>query len=404
MFVRSFTRIACLCLGLVACRGTAPSAQTVSDAQLRQLVDSLMPGVSKATGLAFKSVPKSAVRTREQIHTYLVAKMARDLPPTKLEGIDDTYRLLDLLSDSTNLRQLFLDLYTEQIAGFYDPDSTTLYAVKGTDPAQLRLVLAHELVHALQHQYVPLDSILRDSTNGDRQAAAQAIMEGQATLASLEAMMPGMDLANNDTFWSTFRAELQAQQQGTSLFARAPMVIRETLTFPYVAGANFVRWFDRTHPGKMPFGSAMPVSTEQIMHPDRYARGDEPIDVQFDGDTTGVIFDDTFGAFDVALLRAGLQHSDTVDTDEASGWGGDRLRIYRTPDGPALVWVTAWDTPAAAGRFQAMAGGIVARPGYRLVVRPVSTPGRSVVRVVIAPTNWTRWSSIPAATVGAPVH
>ena len=65
----------------------------------------------------------------------------------------------------------------------------------------LHLVLAHELVHALQHQYLPLDSILHDSTDADRQAAAQAVLEGQATLVSLVALVPGMDLTSNDAFW-----------------------------------------------------------------------------------------------------------------------------------------------------------------------------------------------------------
>ena len=44
-------------------------------------------------------------------------------------------------------------------------------------------MLAHELVHALQHQYIPLDSIMRQPGDNDRLAAAQAILEGQATLA-----------------------------------------------------------------------------------------------------------------------------------------------------------------------------------------------------------------------------
>ncbi len=395
--LKSLGRTAVLCVGILACRGKAPSAQTVSDQQLGRLVDSLMPGVARATGLEFKSVPRSAVRTRAQIHAYLVAKMAHELPPAKLQGIGDTYRLLAMLPDSVDLGKLFLDLYTEQIAGFYDPDSTTLYAVQGGDPVQLRLVLAHELVHALQHEYVPLDSILHDSTNGDRQAAAQAIMEGQATLASLEALMPTADLAHNDTFWATFRATLREQEQGTTVFARAPMVIRETLTFPYIAGADFVRWFDREYPGKMPFGAAMPTSTEQIMHPDRYQRGDDPVPIRFNDDTAGVIFDDTFGAFDVVLLQASLHHSDSVATDSATGWGGDRLRIYRTPAGPALAWISVWDDDASARRFLHLADSIPVRPGYRRQVDPITMGHRSGARVVIAPLAWSRWSALPEA-------
>lgn len=315
-------RVALLVLCLAACRGTSPSAQAVDQKHLTMLVDSLMPGVAAAAGLQFKSTPKSAVRSRDEIRAYLVAKLARELPERRLEGITATYRLLGMIPDTLDLRRLFLALYTEQIAGFYDPDSTTLFAVQGADPAQLRLVLAHELVHALQHEYMPLDSILHDVTDGDRQTAAQAVMEGQATLVSLKAMLPGMNLETDDAFWETFRDQLSKQQFGQSVFAGAPMAIRESLVFPYVEGASFLRAFDRAHPGKVPFGSALPASTEQVLHPDRYERGDQPVPVRFTGDTAGVIFEDTFGEFDIDLLRAQVTGSASVRTDPAIGWEG----------------------------------------------------------------------------------
>jgi AcrR family transcriptional regulator len=394
-----------LALMVVACRGASPSAQAVSDRQLGALVDSLVPVVSKATGLAFKSTPKSAIRTREQIHAYLIAKMARELPPAKLEGIAATYRLLGMVPDSIDLRQLFLDLYTEQIAGFYDPDSTTFFAIQGTNPGELRLVLAHELVHALQGQYLALDSILRDSSDADRQSAAQAVLEGQATLVSLVVMAPGMDIVNNDGFWATFRDQLQQQQTGTTVYARAPMVIREDLTFPYVAGADFMRWYDKNHPGAVPFSTAMPQSTEQILHPDRYAAGDRPVPVRFTDDTAGVIFDDTFGEFDIDLLRAVLVGATSPRTDPAIGWGGDRLRIYRSPAGPALVWVTTWDAPRFASQFHDQIAAPLAshnRPGYRIAIDTIPGSSRPTVRVVVAPTGWSRWKSLPQVRIEAP--
>jgi len=383
---------------LVACRGASP--QSVDERQLAQLVDSLMPPVATATGLQFKSAPKSAVRSRAQIRQYLIAKLGRELPPERLDGISATYRLLGMIPDSLDLRRLFLDLYTEQIAGFYDPDSTTLFAVAGADPAQLRLVLAHELVHALQDQYLALDSILHDASDGDRQAAAQAVLEGQATLASIVAFVPGTDIIDNDAFWSNFREQLRVQQTGASIFARAPMVIREGLVFPYVDGADFVRWFDRNHPGETPYGKAMPASTEEILHPDRYARGDAPVAVRFRGDTAGVEFEDTFGEFDVDLLLATLRHATVVRTDSALGWGGDRLRIYRSGGGPALVWVSVWDDSASASGFlRNAAGPVAAAPssGYRGEASSVAGLGRPAVRLVLAPRSWPGWKSLPTA-------
>jgi AcrR family transcriptional regulator len=389
-------------MALVACRGVSPSAQSVNQKQLEMLVDSLMPGVAKAAGLEFKSTPRSAVRTKEQIRAYLIAKLARELPDDRLEGITATYRLLNMIPDTLDLRALFLALYTEQVAGFYDPDSTTLFAVQGGDPAQLRLVLAHELVHALQHQYLPLDSILHDVTDGDRQTAAQAVMEGQATLVSMVAILPGVDIQTDDAFWDNFRDQLSKQQFGATVFAGAPMVIREGLTFPYIDGAQFMRTYDRTHPGKVPFGTALPMSTEQILHPDRYASGDKPITVRFIGDTAGVIFEDTFGEFDIELLRAQLIGATSVRTDPAIGWGGDRLRVYRSAAGPALVWVTVWDEPRYAAQFTAQVAGPLSQhpgAGNRTTVEPIQVAGRAGVRVVVAPTGWSGWKSLPQVEI-----
>lgn len=397
-----FPRIALICIALLACRGSSPSAQAVNQKQLEILVDSLMPSVAKAAGLEFTSTPKSAVRTKDQIRTYLIAKLARELPDARLEGITATYRLLNMVSDTIDLRQLFLALYTEQIAGFYDPDSTTLFAVQGGEPGPLRLVLAHELVHALQHQYVPLDSILHDVSDGDRQTAAQAVMEGQATLVSLIVMLPGMNVQTDDAFWANFRDQLSKQQFGASVFASAPMVVREGLTFPYVDGAEFLRSFDKTHPGKVPFGSSLPASTEQILHADRYTNGDKPIPVRFTSDTAGVIFEDTFGEFEIELLRAKLIGATTVRTDPAIGWGGDRLRVYRSAAGPALVWVTVWDEPRWAEQFRTQVAGPFSqhpRAGYRITVEPEQLGGKAAVLIVVAPARWERWKSLPGAEI-----
>jgi hypothetical protein len=362
-----------------------------------------MPGVAKAAGLEFKSTPKSAIRTKDQIRTYLIAKRARELPDARLDGITAAYRLLNMIPDSTDLRALFLALYTEQIAGFYDPDSTTLFAVQGGgDPAELRLVLAHELVHALQHQYVPLDSILHDVTDGDRQTAAQAVMEGQATLVSLIAMLPGKDIQTDDAFWENFRDLLSKQQFTASVFASAPMAIREGLLFPYRDGAEFVRAYQKAHPGKVPFGAALPTSTEQILHPDRYASGDTPVSVRFKDDTAGVIFEDTFGEFSIETLRAQLLAATSVRTDPAIGWGGDRFRVYRSGTGPALVWLTLWDEPRYAAQFKAQVADPLSqhpKAGYRIAVEPMQVGGKAGVRVVVAPTGWERWKSLPVAEI-----
>jgi hypothetical protein len=394
---------ALLLLGMLGgCRGESRSAD--SGGELAALVDSLAPAVEQAAGLTFRSPPRSAMRSREQVRAYLLRKLDEELPPARLRGIETAYRLFGLLPDTLQLRGLLLDLYTEQVAGFYDPDSAMLFGVEGADRSQLRLVLAHEMIHALQGQYLPLDSILSATSNNDRLTAAQAILEGQATLASLEVLAPGQDVAGNPEFWELYREQVRAQQSSMPVFRRAPLVLRESLIFPYLQGAEFMHWWRRSPMADtLPYGPRMPVSSEQVLHPDRYARGDRPLGLVLASDTAAT-YEDVMGESEIRVILAVLAGSNEVQTVVPLGWGDDRYRLYASPDGPALVWYAVWDDARAAGRFLRAAGAALrrpSRPGYRALVDSLEVDGRAATRYVLAPSGWPGWTSIPAASLAA---
>jgi hypothetical protein len=335
------------------------------------------------------------------VREYLLAKLDEELPPARMRGLETAYRLFGLLPDTLGLHRLLLDLYTEQVAGYYDPDSAMLFGVAGADRAQLRLVLAHEMVHALQGQYLPLDSILKSTASNDRLTAAQGILEGQATLASIEVLAPGRGMTRTPQFWDLYRDQVRQQQSAMPIFARAPLVVREALIFPYLDGAQFMHWWETDGPkDTLPYGPRMPVSTEQILHPDRYARGDAPVPLAFARDSgAGVVHEDALGENEIRVLLAALAGSDDVQTVMPIGWGGDRYRIYDTPAGPALVWYVAWDDQRSADRFLKSAGPALqrtARPGYRAVLEAMVVAGKPGMRYVLAPAGWQRWGAVPA--------
>ncbi|MGH7526685.1 MAG: hypothetical protein ACREMX_08265 [Gemmatimonadales bacterium] len=395
-------RHALLLLGLVACRGEARQAD--SDAFAR-LVDSLRTPVERATGLTFKTPPRSALRSREQVRAYLVRKLDEELKPVRLRGLETAYRLFGLLPDTVGLRSLLLDLYTEQVAGYYDPDSATLFGVQGTDRDQLRLVLAHEMIHALQGQHLPLDSILRETSNNDRLAAAQAVLEGQATLASLEVLAPGQGITRNPQFWELYREQVRAQQVSMPVFRRAPLVLREALIFPYLQGAEFMHWWESSpRADSFPYGPRMPVSTEQILHPERYARGDLPVALAFAADS-GMTYEDVLGENEIRVLIARLAGSSEVQTVVPLGWGGDRFRLYDAAEGSALVWCVVWDDPRSAARFLESWGVGLKRSskaGYRASLESVQIGERPGTRYVLAPERWPGWSALPGVEVATP--
>lgn len=394
-------RAAALLVLLAACRGGSPGA--IGQDRIEALVDSLRPSVEAAVGLPFKTPPRSALVSRDDVRAYLLDKVDKEYPPERLAGIETAYRLLQLLPDSLDLRQLLIDLYSEQVAGYYDPDSALLYAVRGGDRGQLRLVMAHEMVHALQHQYLPLDSIMYQQGDGDRLAAAQAVLEGHATMASIRILAPGAEVADSPEFWETYREQVRAQQQTMPVFAGAPLILREGLIFPYLAGADFMRWWAASQSDPLPIGVRLPSSTEQVLHPDRYARGDLPVTVRFADSLGTILHEDTLGELETHVLMAVLRGAGEAALDRPLGWGGDRYRVYRTPAGPALVWYSVWDGEPLAARFAAeMRDRFVPRtvPDYRATVDQLELAGRAGVRVVLAPAAWSSWAALPE--VGPP--
>lgn len=390
---------------VAACRGRRPAA---GDQGLRATVDSLVPEVEAAVGLTFAKPPRVAVRSKAQVTAYLKAKLDQEFPEAKIEGVEAAYRLLGLLPDSVDVRSLLLGLYAEQVAGYYDPDSLTLYAVQGSQGNQLRLVLAHELVHALQDEHLPLARLLEDVTNADRLAASQAVLEGHATLAMLRVIMPDAATLRDPNFWQLYRDQIKQAQTSMPVFRGAPLILQEGLIFPYLAGAEFMRWWEAQGRGPLPTAAELPRSSEQILHPDRYAAGDEPVPVAFRDRDPGVLYEDTMGELELQVWNTVLRGGGEVTTGLASGWGGDRFRVYQTPAGPALVLYTAWDDSTAARRFAAGPARRFqdqVRTGYRTEVERLELDGHAGVRVVRAPAGWSRWADLPPAAVApAPAH
>jgi hypothetical protein len=383
----------------LGCRERAQAVQ--GDAELKDMVHRMMPVVAQAAGLPFKREPLVLRRSRAQVRDYVIHKFDDDLPPAELAGLQSALRLFGLIPDSLALRPTMIDLLTEQIAGYYDPDSNALYIPADIEPFQLRIVVSHELVHALQDQYVRLDSIITQRHANDRRSAAQAILEGQATVAQIPVLMPEQkpDTFPLGWFWKQ-RAAMAAQQAQMKEFARAPLWLREGLVFPYLGGADFIVWFRHKYFGRSVLDS-IPRSTEQILHPERYAAHDEPTDLMFSsGEPDTVQFEDGLGEFETRLLFQQHLGDETEAATLASGWDGDRYQVFGAKS-DALVWYSVWDDAAAAARFM---GGLQrawakrrsdGRTARRSEIRQLTIQGRPVVRLVDAPNDWKGWRSIP---------
>ena len=336
---------------IVACNRAGDSAKGPYS---REVAESI-PRIEKATGLKFKTPPKVEARTKEQVKDFLLKKFDEETPSTELSGEEKAYKLLGLIPDTMNLRAFLLRILTEQVVGYYDPAAKTLYVVNGADEQIVGVTITHELVHALQDQYANLDSLQKASTDNDRLAAAQALIEGEAQFEQLAIMLGGAE--NIETrlpgTWDRIREEIRNRQSEMPVFATAPMVIQESLLFPYLSGAEFVNRV-KEKKGNVNLFSDIPRSTEQVMHPAKFlsAPADEPTSVSLPAPRGATkIYENDMGEFGTRLALYRYLKDPATSARAAEGWDGDRFMVVEGKGGAGLVWALVWDSAIDAAEF-----------------------------------------------------
>lgn len=312
-----------------------------------------IPSIERATGLKFKEPPRLEMRTREEVHEFIEQQFNEQISPLELAGQEQAYKLFGLIPDTLDLRNFLLALLGEQVAGYYDPQAKTLYVVEGATPEILAVTVSHELVHALQDQYIPLDSARSLKGDNDRQMAMQAVVEGHATYEQVSSML-GSDLGlRMPSGWDRVRESIRSGQGSTPLFANAPRVIQETLLFSYLSGAEFIRQVKVARPGIPPF---VPVasSTEQILHPEKFLADevDHPVRITLSAPRNGsLVYENNFGEFEIRLFLYEHLNDLGLAVRGAEGWGGDRYQVIRTSRGAGVAWLTVWDSAIEAAEF-----------------------------------------------------
>jgi hypothetical protein len=333
------------------------------------LISEIAPKLEQSTGLCFKTPPTVADREPAEVRQFVERQLRSERARREITAQGAVYKRLGLVPDTLYLYGLLERLYAEQIVGYYDPKSKTLYIVKGSGRDMLKSTLSHELVHALQDQYVNIDSIQGLTGDADRLAAAQAVIEGQAVYEQFSYQFGGNFAAQVQGSWQTIKESVRDAQQSQPIFAAAPLAIRESLIFPYLGGAEFVRKFVARRPPQQLL-QQMPVSTKQLLNDDAFF-GDSvdaptPVTLQVTGGTTR--YDNSFGEFEARLVFFQHLRDEAVAARTAHGIDGDRYALVTTATGDALAWASVWDSPVAAGNF-ALGMADVVRKRYRSAVR-----------------------------------
>jgi len=334
-----------VCAGLVlASCGDQPSVEY--DGPYAGDVRDAMAKIERITGTSFKAPPRVATRQRDELRAILEREFD-DKQGETLPLQESALRVMGLIPTAVQLRPLLLDLLVEQVMGFYLPADSTLYLIDDVPAVAREFLITHELVHALQGQYLNLDSIQRITTNDDRQLAAQAMLEGQAQFVTFRGMGQFASIEQQ-------RTAIRRGQSEMPEFASAPLFVQEMMIFPYLSGNEFVRQYLEDDSGESLLEpGSIPTSTEQVLHWDRYAGDrDVPTHVTLPPPRTGTaVYDNNLGEFGTRLMLFVQSNDQGTALSGADGWDGDRYMVVRTPRGDGIVWLTVWDSTIEAADF-----------------------------------------------------
>lgn len=351
----------------IAIAEPTPEAQ---EADADAIVARVLVEVARLRELAVKGKVKGETVGRQQMVEQVRQQIRREIPAPVMLAQNDLLFALGVVPASFDYEKSVLELMGTQLAGFYEPRSKTMYLAEDLVGMERHATLAHELVHALQDQHYDLGAKIKfkeDAT--DAQSAVHALAEGDATSAMLDQMLMARGMKATDLSDSMISLEARGGIEMAPDAAGVPSLLKRSVVSPYVDGVELVHWARRR--GGWAAVDAIwrkpPVSTEQLLHPDKYLAGEAPeviaLPVAPKKGPNTVIYRDVLGEQSVRIvLEEWMPRRSAVEA--AAGWAGDRIAVFRDGERAAMAWRLRWDDEKGAQRgATAFARGVLARKG-----------------------------------------
>lgn len=347
----------------------------------QRAIDELERVAERIRNLRFERPVPFRVQSRE-----VITQFVRDqIEAEELERARVFYVALGLIAPDLDVGALLVNVLGEQIVGYYDPERS-LMVIRDDVAAQLgrssgrrgeldeaEMVIVHELVHALQDQRLGLGRQYEEERDIDADNAFASLVEGDATLAMFGHMaarsgQPLHRLTRNVGVLRSLLREAPPSAQGQEL-EQAPPVVRIPLLSRYVDGMVFCATLhgERGWEGVDGAHARPPRSTEQVLHPERYLAGEEPVRIELPAmpelEQAGWTAhdEDTLGELELGIYFGMAPGAPERDATAAEGWGGDRLRVYRNAEGgTSVVWFMVWDDEREAREAETAARAVAA--------------------------------------------
>jgi hypothetical protein len=405
-----------LMLLVPAARGQTP--QSTSPSLLSQ-ADSVFAAISRITGLPIKASLKKKIVGKPEIALLLKQKLHSELTPKQMAAEEASLKAFGLVPPDFSLADFLLSFYTEQAAGFYDPQTKTMYIADWIPANMQKMVLAHELTHALQDQSFDLEKYLRAADdNDDESNARQAVVEGYATAAMMQYLIQPVPLVAMPSLEGFMTTALNQNPGQYPIFAKAPFFLRFEALFPYAEGLQFMQqglklggWRELNSLFLKP-----PANTKEIFDPQVYFDHAPQPAISFPqrprlSHVPGLhlVTENTMGELGYySLLGQLLSEAEAKKLSPA--WSADRYLIFGTdqPNTFILASRTEWNSPRAAAAFFQDYQLILAKKGPFLERRHAADANIFIARtstgwtVLLHDQNECRWvEGVPKSQVGA---
>ena len=411
---RSLALTAVLMLALAAlpakqsARGPASQRASVSSGAVRNAAivaatTEVLQETSEIRELAILREVKSGAQSRSEIERMLIKNLNEQMTAAQMHATEVSLRKFGLAPIDFEYRPFIIKLLTEQVAGYYDPKLREFHLADWLDLEGQKPVMAHELTHALQDQHFNLRRFEKwPRGDSDAELAAHALIEGDATLAMT------LYMAKNPLVALAFSRSLLTGV-ATEQFNQAPRAMRESLIFPYMNGMEWATQLYKRGGWAMVSNAftRLPLSSEQILHPEKYFSNERPtrvvlpdvtnilnasdsnqrsaISTQQNTGTAAVsrapgraktsirrtgnrplsavrrplpttswrrIDSDVNGEWNYYLILDQFLQAPVESKRAAAGWAGDRYALYEGPAGQIfLAQIAVWDTENDAREF-----------------------------------------------------
>lgn len=342
--------------------GATDQNQQQTEADLLAQADEVLQKMSRITGLPIKSPVKKKIVSRDEIRKILLHNLHTEYTPQDIHVEAGTLRAFGLISKDFDFQNFLINFYTEQIAGFYDPQTKTMYMADWIPPKLQGMVLSHELTHALQDQNFNLVHYMKAVKNkDDAEAARQAVVEGYATAAMFQDRLGDTPISAMPGVSNVLGPLIRRQMTEFPVFSKAPFFFKLQSLFPYIDGVSFIaKGLRQTNwQGLNELFTSPPSSTKAIFQPSVYFNHEALPEVELPGENplsavAGLkqLDENTMGELGCNEL-VGQFLSEEKAAADCSGWLGDRYVVYEDPASQsyALLARTRWSSADSALTF-----------------------------------------------------